>query len=97
MLANVVARHWPDVQSCSLDPGWINTKMGGSGAPGVTSTPAKATAEYAAGQSSIVVDRTAVYLNPSGAKTPHKSSTDESKQEEFLKICEELSGVKFPR
>lgn len=26
MLANVVARRWPDVQSCSMDPGWIKTK-----------------------------------------------------------------------
>ena len=36
MLANAVARRWPDVQSCSLDPGWVQTKMGGGSAPGTT-------------------------------------------------------------
>src|ERR1700733_316781 len=33
MLAFAVARRWPDVCSNSLEPGWVPTKMGGSGAP----------------------------------------------------------------
>jgi NAD(P)-dependent dehydrogenase (short-subunit alcohol dehydrogenase family) len=32
-LAFAVARHWPDVLSNALDPGWVPTKMGGAGAP----------------------------------------------------------------
>ena len=32
-LAASVARHWPDVFSNSVDPGWVATKMGGAGAP----------------------------------------------------------------
>ena len=32
-LAAAVARHWPDVLSNSVDPGWVPTKMGGPGAP----------------------------------------------------------------
>jgi NAD(P)-dependent dehydrogenase (short-subunit alcohol dehydrogenase family) len=32
-LALAVARHWPDVLSNSVDPGWVPTKMGGAGAP----------------------------------------------------------------
>lgn len=97
MLANAVARHWPDVQSCSMDPGWIKTKMGGGGAPGHTSTPAKALAAFAAGNSDIVGEKTGVYFNPQGAKTPHKGATSQAKQDEFLKICEEISGVSFPK
>jgi NAD(P)-dependent dehydrogenase (short-subunit alcohol dehydrogenase family) len=31
-LAAAVARHWPDVVSSSVDPGWVPTKMGGPGA-----------------------------------------------------------------
>nr|WP_246569393.1 daunorubicin C-13 ketoreductase [Rhizobium bangladeshense] len=27
------ARHWPDVLSNAVDPGWVPTKMGGAGAP----------------------------------------------------------------
>ncbi|MEH7866397.1 SDR family NAD(P)-dependent oxidoreductase [Rhizobium laguerreae] len=32
-LAAAVARHWPDVLSNAVDPGWVPTKMGGGGAP----------------------------------------------------------------
>ncbi|UWU24628.1 SDR family NAD(P)-dependent oxidoreductase (plasmid) [Rhizobium sp. CB3060] len=32
-LAAAVARHWPEVLSNAVDPGWVPTKMGGVGAP----------------------------------------------------------------
>lgn len=32
-LAMAVARHWKDVLSNAVDPGWVPTKMGGPGAP----------------------------------------------------------------
>jgi NAD(P)-dependent dehydrogenase (short-subunit alcohol dehydrogenase family) len=32
-LAAAVARLWPDVLSNTVDPGWVPTRMGGSGAP----------------------------------------------------------------
>lgn len=32
-IAAVVARHWPDVVSSAVDPGWVPTRMGGKGAP----------------------------------------------------------------
>jgi NAD(P)-dependent dehydrogenase (short-subunit alcohol dehydrogenase family) len=32
-LAFAVARHWPDIVSTAVDPGWVPTKMGGPGAP----------------------------------------------------------------
>ena len=31
-LALAAARHWPDVLSNAVDPGWVPTKMGGPGA-----------------------------------------------------------------
>jgi hypothetical protein len=71
--------------------------VGGGGAPGRTSTPAKVLAEFAIGQSSIVGEKTAVYFNPQGARTPHKGATNEAKQDEFMKICEGISGVEFPK
>ena len=33
VLAFAAARHWPDVFSNALEPGWVPTKMGGPGAP----------------------------------------------------------------
>ena len=32
-LALAIARHWPEVRSHAVDPGWVPTKMGGPGAP----------------------------------------------------------------
>jgi NAD(P)-dependent dehydrogenase (short-subunit alcohol dehydrogenase family) len=32
-LSASIARHWPDVPSNSVDPGWVPTRMGGPGAP----------------------------------------------------------------
>lgn len=32
-LAFAVTRHWPNVLSNAVDPGWVPTKMGGAGAP----------------------------------------------------------------
>ncbi|MEB3045875.1 SDR family NAD(P)-dependent oxidoreductase [Rhizobium mulingense] len=32
-LSAALARHWPDVFSNAVDPGWVPTKMGGAGAP----------------------------------------------------------------
>lgn len=32
-LALALARHWPNVLSHAVDPGWVPTKMGGPGAP----------------------------------------------------------------
>jgi len=32
-LAAAVARHWPQVRSNAVDPGWVPTRMGGAGAP----------------------------------------------------------------
>lgn len=97
MLANAVARAWPDVQSCSLDPGWVKTKMGGGGAPGTTVAPAKAIAEFAVGGGSLVGEKTGVYFNPYGAQTPHKAALDTAKQDQFMGICEKLSALTFPK
>lgn len=97
MLANAVARAWPEVQSCSLDPGWVKTKMGGGGAPGGTDAPAQAIADFAAGEGKLIGEETGVYFNPSGAKNPHKGALDPAKQQKLLRICGELSGVAFPK
>jgi NAD(P)-dependent dehydrogenase (short-subunit alcohol dehydrogenase family) len=54
-LAFAVARHWPQVLSNAVDPGWVPTKMGGAGAPDdltlghVTQTWLAASDEPAAG------------------------------------------------
>ena len=94
MLAEAVARRWPDVQSCSLDPGWVKTKMGGSGAPGTTEKPAGAIAEFAAG-TGVTSGQTGVYFNPSGIQKPHKGALRDEQQDRLITLCEEMSGSKL--
>jgi NAD(P)-dependent dehydrogenase (short-subunit alcohol dehydrogenase family) len=96
LLARAVARHWPDVQSCSLDPGWVRTKLGGSSAPGSTDAPANMVAAYAAGES-VVGDKTGKYLNPGGVGNPHDATGKVEKQNRLLEIYESVSSVPFPK
>ncbi|KAK5125865.1 hypothetical protein LTR08_005188 [Meristemomyces frigidus] len=95
MLANAVAKRWTDVQSCSMCPGWVQTKLGGDGAPGTTAAPAKAIAGFATGEESLAGGDTGVYFSLEGPIPPHRGAVDAVKQDEYLKICEQLSGVKL--
>jgi NAD(P)-dependent dehydrogenase (short-subunit alcohol dehydrogenase family) len=92
LLAKAVARRWPDVQSCALDPGWVKTKLGGSSAPGSLDPPAKMVAAYAAGDS-VVGSKTGAYLNPGGIGNPHDVTGRTEKQDRLLQIYESISGV----
>lgn len=96
ILANAVARRWTDVQSCSLDPGWVQTKMGGISAPGTTSAPAKAIADFASGECKISGKESGVYLGVSGPKSAHRAAGNVEMQDELIGVLEQLSGVKLP-
>ncbi len=95
LLSFAVARHWPEVVSNAISPGWVSTKMGGSSAPG---SMKKAT-ELPVWLVTNGREKTGSgkYLAAQDQKTLHKSAHDEKIQDEFLKICEEISGVPFPR
>ena len=95
LLSQAVARRWSDVQTRSLDPGWVKTKMGGSGAPGTTSAPSKALAAFAAGEHGIGA-KSGLHLNPRGPTSAHPAASDTMKQDRYLEICEQLSGVSLP-
>lgn len=96
MLSMAVARHWPDVYSNAVDPGWVPTKMGG---PGATDDLQKGyeTQVWLA----VSYDEKA---KVSGRYFFHKKETqhnpeadDVELQEKFLGLCGELTGVGFPK
>jgi len=95
LLSFAVARHWPEVTSNAVSPGWVATKMGGSFASGSMRKGVDMTTWLA------ISDRketgTWNYYAAQDQKTLHKSANNESIQEEFLRICEEISGVSFPK
>lgn len=97
MLANAFSRRWGDsIQVVSMHPGWVRTKMGGSMAPGGMDKPAKALAEWAAGEGKLASLRSGAFFTTRGEETTHPGAGNEAKQEELLKICEEVSGVSIP-
>ena len=94
MLSNAVARHWKDVESNACTPGWVKTKMGGSGAPADAQQGARTQAHLADPKQNVGSGRYWANMQPSKV---HTGAQDVGKQEEFLKICEKLSGVAFPK
>ena len=93
MLAFAVARHWPDVESNACSPGWVKTKMGGAGAPGNAEKGARTQVHLAGAKENTGSGRYWVDLKPSRA---HPAAGDVAKQE-FLRICESLTGVALPK
>lgn len=97
MLANAFSRRWGDqIQVVSMHPGWVRTKMGGMMAPGGADKPAKALAEWATGQGKLAALKTGTFFTTRGEDSPHPGAGNVKKQEELLKICQEVSGVSVP-
>jgi len=93
ILAFAVARSWKDVESNAVDPGWVATKMGGAGAPGTVDAGADTLSWLADGKGS---GSGQLYKSRKPTQ-PHAAAQEMDKQEQFLNICEQLSGVPFPR
>lgn len=95
ILSKAVAKRWPHVQTGSLDPGWVKTKLGGSSAPGTIDAPGAMIAAFAAGES-VAGEQTGVYLTPEGVGEPHDATKQSEKQDRLLEIYQEVSGVSLP-
>lgn len=101
LLSNAVARLRGDKVVCNAaDPGWVRTKMGGMGAPGDAEVGARTQVMLAVGdEDEQEGGRTGSgrYWSGGKPKQPHKDAGDVEKQEEYLKLCESVSGVARPR
>jgi NAD(P)-dependent dehydrogenase (short-subunit alcohol dehydrogenase family) len=95
MLAFAVARHWPNVFSNSLEPGWVPTKMGGSGAPDDMDQAHRTQAWLAAGDDPKA-DVTGLYFYHLNRREPNPQAHDAALQDRLLAICTEISGVVLP-
>jgi hypothetical protein len=94
-LAFAVARRWPEVISDAVEPGWIATKMGGSGAPG--------TLEEGVQTQLWLLRSGAPEAQQSGQLFSHCAPTpanprahDAALQEKLLDVCQRVSGVSLP-
>jgi NAD(P)-dependent dehydrogenase (short-subunit alcohol dehydrogenase family) len=94
ILAFAVARHFPQIYSNALEPGWVATKMGGAGAPDSLADAPKTQVWLAASndENALVNGK---YFYHQKRRDYHPAADDVTIQEGFLAACERISGVKF--
>jgi NAD(P)-dependent dehydrogenase (short-subunit alcohol dehydrogenase family) len=95
LLAFAAARHFPQLYSNALEPGWVATKMGGAGAPDSLADAPKTQVWLAVSndEEALVNGK---YFYHQKRKEYHSVADNLSIQEGFLTACERISGVKFP-
>jgi NAD(P)-dependent dehydrogenase (short-subunit alcohol dehydrogenase family) len=95
MLAFAIARRWPDVFSNSLEPGWVPTKMGGSGAPD-DMDQAHLTQVWLAAGDDPKADVTGQYFYHLKRKESNTQAQNPALQNRLIAICAKISGVALP-
>ena len=95
LLAFAVARRWPEVRANAVDPGWIRTRMGGSGAPDTLPQGAE-TPVWLATSDEPAAAVSGRYFRRRRELRANPAAYDEALQEGLLRRCAALSGVTFP-
>jgi NAD(P)-dependent dehydrogenase (short-subunit alcohol dehydrogenase family) len=96
LLALAVARLWPKTFSNALEPGWVATKMGGSGAPDDLAQGSLTQAWLAAGEDAATHVTGQYFFHQTLAKT-HPDAANADIQDALLEACARATGVPFPR
>jgi NAD(P)-dependent dehydrogenase (short-subunit alcohol dehydrogenase family) len=92
LLAFAVARHWPEVLSNALEPGWVATKMGGPGAPDSLDEGHR-TQVWLAASDDPAAKVTGEYFYHMKRRAPLPATRDVERQETLLEACRKFSGV----
>ena len=95
LLTFALARHWPSVLVNAVSPGWVATKMGGSGAPD-SLEKAPQTQSWLAVSNDPPALISGQYLYHQQPHTVHQRATDPAVQARWLAACAELTGVELP-
>lgn len=95
LLAKAVARKWPDVYSNAVDPGWVPTKMGGSGAPDDLDKGYE-TQVWLAVSDEEEAKVSGRYFYHKNEASYNSAADDTELQEKFIDVCEHATGVHFP-
>jgi NAD(P)-dependent dehydrogenase (short-subunit alcohol dehydrogenase family) len=95
VLAFAVARRWPDVLSNAVTPGWVATKMGGSGAPDDLTLGA-VTQAWLAVSDDPAATVSGGYFYHQRQDEAHPAARSHQFQDELLGALAELTGVKLP-
>ena len=95
VLAFAVARHWPNVFSNALEPGWVATKMGGPGAPDDLDQGAQ-TQVWLAVSDDPEATVSGHYFYHRRRRDFDRAASDFAIQEGLLEACADLTGVGLP-
>ncbi|MCC8411267.1 SDR family NAD(P)-dependent oxidoreductase [Mucilaginibacter sp. UR6-1] len=90
LLAKAVARMWPDILSNAIDPGWVPTKMGGSGAPDSLQKGYE-TQVWLVNNNEF----SGSYLHHKKDSSYNHVADDHALQDRFLAACEQFTGIKL--
>jgi NAD(P)-dependent dehydrogenase (short-subunit alcohol dehydrogenase family) len=94
-LALFLARHWPDVLSSAVNPGWARTRMGGAGAPVDIDTGAR-TQSWLAVSTDPAALVSGHYWHDQKMEQPAAEAMDVAFQEHLVARLQELTGVSLP-
>lgn len=96
LLAFGVGRHWPDILSNALEPGWVPTKMGGASAPDDMDA-ASVTQAWLAVCDDPAATVSTRYFYHQKEKQAAPETRREHLQDALLKYCERLTGISLQR
>jgi NAD(P)-dependent dehydrogenase (short-subunit alcohol dehydrogenase family) len=92
LLAFAIARHWPEVLSNALEPGWVPTTMGGPEATDDLDA-AHRTQVWLAVSDDPEATVSGEYFYHLKRRAPAPPTREKERQEKLLNICKTLSGV----
>ena len=95
LLAFAIARRWPSVLSNALEPGWVPTKMGGSGATDDLDQ-AHRTQAWLAVSEDAAARVTGEYFFHLRRLSPDPKTRDTGLQDQLIEACERISSVRWP-
>jgi NAD(P)-dependent dehydrogenase (short-subunit alcohol dehydrogenase family) len=95
ILAFAIARLWTGVLSNALEPGWVATKMGGSGATDDLNEGHR-TQVWLAVSDDPAATVSGEYFYHMQRRAPNPSARDLDVQKKLLAACKEFSGVDLP-
>ncbi len=92
LLAFAVARLFPQTKSNALEPGWVPTKMGGTGAPDDIDK-AHRTQVWLATSDDPAATVSGRYFFHQKLRDPDPAANDVKLQDRFLELCKRVSGI----
>jgi NAD(P)-dependent dehydrogenase (short-subunit alcohol dehydrogenase family) len=95
MLAKIIAEKWPDVYANAVNPGWVPTKMGGQGAPDDLQKGYE-TQTWLAVSNDENAKVSGRYFFHQKEKPYNTEADDANLREKFIRLCEEITDIRFP-